>query len=142
MRSRPVFTRLFQHILICEASSCALIARSPEVRVHQGPDSARDRIGIRLTPPASGGLLAYNHSDGPIMRMTLLLAAVRVVSTGQVAAQDNNAIGFLPTGADGKPLNLDFETGTLAGWTAEGGAFKDQPIKGDTVFPRRADNKS
>src|SRR6516162_6882363 len=50
--------------------------------------------------------------------------------------------GVLPVGADGKPLNLDFETGTLKDWTAEGEAFKGQPIKGDTVFPRRNDNKS
>lgn len=53
-----------------------------------------------------------------------------------------NDIGVLPVGADGKPLNLDFETGTLKDWTAEGEAFKDQPIKGDTVFPRRGDNHS
>ncbi len=39
--------------------------------------------------------------------------------------------GVLPFGADGKPLNFDFETGTLKDWTAEGEAFKDQPIKGD-----------
>ena len=50
--------------------------------------------------------------------------------------------GILPRGADGKPLNLDFETGTLKDWTAEGDAFKDQPIKGDTVSRRRGDNKS
>src|SRR5260370_30478468 len=50
--------------------------------------------------------------------------------------------GVLPLGADGKPLNLDFETGTLADWTAEGDAFKGQPIKGDTVAKRRGDMKS
>ncbi|MSR54592.1 MAG: dehydrogenase, partial [Gemmataceae bacterium] len=50
--------------------------------------------------------------------------------------------GVLPLGADGKPLNLDFETGTLKDWAATGKAFEGQPIKGDTVFPRRADNKS
>jgi putative membrane-bound dehydrogenase-like protein len=50
--------------------------------------------------------------------------------------------GILPVGADGKPLNLDFETGTLKDWTAEGDAFAGQPIRGDTVFPRRSDNKS
>src|SRR6266852_4890223 len=50
--------------------------------------------------------------------------------------------GVLPVGADGKPLNLDFETGTLKDWTAEGKAFEGQPIKGDTVYPRRKDNKS
>src|SRR5689334_6509956 len=47
--------------------------------------------------------------------------------------------GVLPTDKHGKPLNLDFETGTLKDWTATGDAFKDQPIKGDTVHPRRAD---
>ena len=46
--------------------------------------------------------------------------------------------GVIPVGADGKPLNLDFETGTLDDWTAEGKAFEGQPIKGDisrTVRP-------
>ncbi|HMC90250.1 MAG TPA: PVC-type heme-binding CxxCH protein, partial [Gemmataceae bacterium] len=49
---------------------------------------------------------------------------------------------MLPVGADGKPLNFDFETGTLKDWTAEGNAFAGQPIKGDTVSPRRSDMKS
>jgi putative membrane-bound dehydrogenase-like protein len=47
-----------------------------------------------------------------------------------------------PLGAEGKPLNLNFETGTLEHWTATGEAFKDQPIKGDTVAARRKDMKS
>jgi len=50
--------------------------------------------------------------------------------------------GVLPVGVDGKPLNLDFETGTLQDWRAEGDAFAGQPIKGDTVFPRRSDMRS
>ncbi len=50
--------------------------------------------------------------------------------------------GVLPLGKDGKPLNLDFETGTLKDWTADGDAFKDQPIQGDTVAARRGDMKS
>jgi putative membrane-bound dehydrogenase-like protein len=50
--------------------------------------------------------------------------------------------GIRPVGADGKPLNLDFETGTLKDWTAEGDAFRGQPIKGDTVARRRGDMKS
>jgi putative membrane-bound dehydrogenase-like protein len=50
--------------------------------------------------------------------------------------------GVLPTGANGKPLNLDFETGTLQDWQAEGEAFAGQPIKGDTVVPRRSDMRS
>src|ERR1700758_2192963 len=59
-----------------------------------------------------------------------------------LAADSTPPEGVLPLGADGKLLNLDFETGTLKDWTAEGDAFKGQPIKGDTVFPRRKDNKS
>jgi putative membrane-bound dehydrogenase-like protein len=50
--------------------------------------------------------------------------------------------GVLPVGADGKPLNLDFETGTLKDWTATGEAFKGMPIKGDTVAKRRPDMRS
>ncbi|QEL16099.1 PVC-type heme-binding CxxCH protein [Limnoglobus roseus] len=50
--------------------------------------------------------------------------------------------GVLPVGADGKPLNLDFEAGTLKDWTADGDAFKDQPVKGDAVAARRGDMKS
>ncbi|HXD85730.1 MAG TPA: PVC-type heme-binding CxxCH protein, partial [Urbifossiella sp.] len=59
-----------------------------------------------------------------------------------VSADPTPAEGVLPVGADGKPLNLDFETGTLKDWTATGDAFKGQPIKGDTVFSRRGDMKS
>jgi putative membrane-bound dehydrogenase-like protein len=50
--------------------------------------------------------------------------------------------GVLPVGADGRPLNLDFETGTLKDWTATGDAFAGQPVQGDTVARRRGDMKS
>ncbi|MCI0358600.1 MAG: hypothetical protein L0211_08960, partial [Planctomycetaceae bacterium] len=39
--------------------------------------------------------------------------------------------GVVPVGAGDEPLNLNFETGTLDGWTAEGKAFEGQPIKGE-----------
>ncbi len=57
-------------------------------------------------------------------------------------AQKADDEGVLPVGADGKPLNLDFEDGTLKDWEAKGEAFVGQPIKGDTVHPRRNDAKS
>ena len=49
---------------------------------------------------------------------------------------------IIPVGADGKPLNFGFESGTLADWTATGTAFDKQPIKGDVVAARRGDMKS
>jgi hypothetical protein len=48
------------------------------------------------------------------------------------------AHGVLPLGADGKPLNTDFESGDLRDWTAVGTAFTKQPVVGDAVFARRA----
>jgi putative membrane-bound dehydrogenase-like protein len=67
------------------------------------------------------------------------LAFVLLLACSLAAHADD---GALPVGADGKPLNLDFETGTLQDWSTEGDAFKDQPIKGNTVTPRRDTDKS
>ena len=69
------------------------------------------------------------------MRRLLSLSIVLLCVLLGPAADDDR--GVLPAGADGKPLNLDFETGTLKDWTATGTAFQGQPIKGDTVHPRR-----
>lgn len=52
------------------------------------------------------------------------------------------ADGRKPLAEDGRELNLDFETGTLSDWIAQGDAFQGQPIEGDTVGPRRNDMHS
>src|SRR4051812_7573188 len=82
-------------------------------------------------------------------RWSLLLVASLWISPAPLAVAQNSRPnpsvteqGFLPTGADGKPLNFDFETGTLDGWRAEGEAFVGQPIEGDRVGARRADMHS
>jgi putative membrane-bound dehydrogenase-like protein len=77
-------------------------------------------------------------------RMSPLILSLALLTPAQQPQPKANAndLGVLPVGADGKPLNLDFETGTLKDWTADGAAFQDQPIKGDTVNPRRADMRS
>lgn len=74
--------------------------------------------------------------------MNPLLLSLALVLPAQPPAAAPNDTGVLPVGADGKPLNLDFETGDLRDWTVDGAAFKGQPIKGDTVFPRRNDARS
>ncbi|MDR3634225.1 MAG: DUF1080 domain-containing protein [Isosphaeraceae bacterium] len=67
-----------------------------------------------------------------------IILALALVAPLTATAQD----GTLPLGEDGRPLNLDFETGTLQDWTAEGSAFAGQPVQGDTVAARRSDMKS
>jgi putative membrane-bound dehydrogenase-like protein len=57
-------------------------------------------------------------------------------------AQDTANPPIRPLGADGKPLNLDFEDGTLKDWKATGTAFEGQPIRGDTVAPRLPGKRS
>ena len=71
------------------------------------------------------------------MRFRLALALVALAPLATLADD-----GVLPVGADGKPLNLDFETGTLKDWRAEGDAFAGPPVKGDTVNVRRPTDKS
>ena len=58
------------------------------------------------------------------------------------AEGDPDSKGIRPVSRDGRVLNLDFETGTLADWTASGDAFAGQPVRGDTVSKRRADQPS
>src|SRR5438874_10454101 len=83
--------------------------------------------------------------------LTLLLIAVSLLAAAGPADKPapktppelpSPPKGVLPRGADGRPLNLDFETGDLRDWRAEGDAFAGQPVKGDTVHPRRGDMHS
>src|SRR5271157_5957164 len=75
-------------------------------------------------------------------RITFPVLTILALAMPAPAAAPTPPEGVLPVGANGKPLNLDFETGTLEDWRAEGEAFAGQPIKGDTVFPRRSDMHS
>src|SRR5947208_2393286 len=74
--------------------------------------------------------------------MTALTLAIALTLCGAEPVAPTPPEGVLPTDAAGKPLNLDFETGTLKDWTAEGNAFEGQPVEGDSVAKRRADMTS
>lgn len=76
------------------------------------------------------------------LRPLLCLVFLCVLGGWSVTLGQQKDTGVLPVGADGKPLNLDFETGTLRDWTVTGDAEIFRPIKGDTVFPRRNDSRS
>src|SRR5688572_12933011 len=78
-----------------------------------------------------------------IARLTVLFVCVTATATRAAdPATTMPTNGVLPVGLDGKPLNTDFETGDLRDWTMTGQAFNSQPIKGDTIQPRRKDSNS
>src|SRR5688500_14935888 len=79
-----------------------------------------------------------------ILGMISFGAATRVVAADNPTNRAINSPGELPKSGDGRPLNLDFEKGTLDDWTATGKAFDGQPIKGE-IDPKRtfgADKKA
>ena len=51
-------------------------------------------------------------------------------------AESESDIGHAPRASDGTELDLGFESGNLAGWTATGNAFKDQPVNRDGIANR------
>ncbi|MEX2142869.1 MAG: PVC-type heme-binding CxxCH protein [Pirellulales bacterium] len=65
-----------------------------------------------------------------VLALLLISPALGHEDIAKTAAPDDT-VGMLSVGSDGKPLNLDFETGSLKDWTAEGEAFKEQPVQGD-----------
>src|SRR5262245_27334483 len=124
----------------------------------EGPTQARQTVKPLLSPPPSitstsatsfpkgldcpSCIAALRRVDrSPLLPWLIRLATVIIVLSAftlAVAAAE----GVLPVGKDGKPLNLDFEDGTLKDWTASDPAFDKQPIKGDTVAGRRSDMHS
>ena len=76
-------------------------------------------------------------------RIPAAAATLALLIAAQVRGADSNPNDPVrPVGRDGHVLNLDFETGDLRDWTAEGAAFAKQPVRGDTVSRRRSDQKS
>ena len=81
-----------------------------------------------------------SHSSWCLVAVLALFAPA--LAAADAAGAEPGAPGTFPVDAAGRPLNFGFETGTLADWTAEGAAFKAQPIEGDTVGRRRSDMHS
>jgi putative membrane-bound dehydrogenase-like protein len=77
-----------------------------------------------------------------VFGLMLCLAAGLPSAAADDSKSASGADGVLPISEQGQPLNLDFETGDLRDWVADGEAFRGQPIKGDTVQARRADMRS
>ncbi len=76
-----------------------------------------------------------------MIRATILLSFL-AFAIGAGPTPPDRSRGVLPVDAAGKPLNLDFEAGTLQDWKARGEAFAGPPVEGDTVAARRGDMAS
>jgi putative membrane-bound dehydrogenase-like protein len=85
-----------------------------------------------------GGFLAVCFVENLAAAHEELEQASPTKSSPQEPQKADNTAGVVPIGADEKALNLDFETGTLKDWTADGDAFKEQPVKGDIPSGPRA----
>ena len=73
---------------------------------------------------------------------SIALLVEPVIAGGDASVDNAGPTGTFPVDANGRVLNLGFETGNLTDWTAEGTAFQGQPVEGDTVSPRRDDMHS
>ncbi len=87
------------------------------------------------------GSLPHLRKGSPVkftlpLTLSLLLSFCAIVSAQDKPKPNplNEPLGdpgIIPAGADGKPLNLNFEEGTLKDWKAKGKAWDKQPVKGE-----------
>lgn len=132
-----------------EWNHCRITAAAShvEVRVNEVLVSVLDDHEAKEA--AFSGLLAFQlrAGKGPAK---IQFRNIRLTHLGKTARPDYadvkaapkfaDAAGIKPMGDDRKPLNLDFETGTLIGWKVEGDAWEKQPVEGDTVAVRKRGN--
>ncbi len=96
-------------------------------------------VSIEELPPTPGAVtwekLGGVEGQRAKLKLQPAAAAKPARETGGLLKAD--VVSIRPLGANGKPLNLGFENGTLDDWKAEGDAWEGQPIKGDTAHARK-----
>ncbi len=102
------------------------------------PAAERSSAPIRLEAGRSYPIVLEYFEDHEAAVATLAWSSPSMAPGTVPAEAFCSGLTSAPAGA----LNLGLESGSLAGWKAEGEAFRDQPIRGDTVSPRRSDMKS
>ncbi|MEO6035899.1 MAG: PVC-type heme-binding CxxCH protein, partial [Verrucomicrobiota bacterium] len=71
------------------------------------------------------------------MKTFLKIAPALLVFLSAAQISLGAAVPISPKGSDGRVLNLDFESGDLSDWKAEGTAFEKQPLRGDLIRQRQ-----
>jgi len=110
------------------------------VLMHQAKEV--DQKTWEAAQPKRGGEVTEEKSAKPPLGRELGAERQSARRSAAHATVAKASDGIAPKGADGRVLNLDFETGDLTDWTATGTAFKGQPVEGDTIHLRRADSIS
>ena len=107
-----------------------------ELMVH---DVALEKPGVKSTRDSRQGRDREHHLQGRRQRHLLLLLPGHRVAGMEGRLDVSDAARVQSEGDDargnGRPLNLDFEKGTLEDWTATGDAF--ELVKGDGLPGRR-----
>ncbi|HEY2342410.1 MAG TPA: PVC-type heme-binding CxxCH protein [Chthoniobacteraceae bacterium] len=101
-----------------------------EVDDHQaGKARLGGALALRLPRGTAAGELHLRH--------VLLAFLGTTPESNQANVASSWPPSIQPEDENGKPLDLGFESGTLAGWKAEGDAWEGQPVKGDTTSLRQ-----
>lgn len=99
-------------------------------QLHSGPET---RIEFRNVQ------LSHLTLDSPLYAQ---FAAPLTLKRPQSEKPNTASVGFVPKQPDGKEFNAGFESGSLAGWTTTGNAFRGQPLKQDGISQRWRDQVS
>ncbi len=117
------------------------------IQIHGGGSAVVQvkEVFIEELPPTKGAPTwdSLGGVQGQRAKLNLQAAAAKpraAQNSGGLLKAD--VVSIRPLGADGKPLNLGFEDGTLGDWKAEGDAWTGQPVKGDTVSVRKPSERS
>ena len=117
------------------------------IQIHGGGNSVVQvkEVFIEELPPTKGAPTwdSLGGVEGQRAKLKLQAPAAKpraAQESGGLLKSD--VVSIRPLGADGKPLNLGFENGTLDDWKVEGDAWTGQPVKGDTVSKRKPSERS
>lgn len=106
---------------------------------------ARDLVGALAFQLHSGGETKVEFRN--IQLEDLDPAAATRLAKFAIAAtlepqSDVSQVGYAPISADGTPLDLGFESGSLEHWTVDGAAFEGQPTQHDSISARWSEQVS
>ncbi|MDP1564617.1 MAG: DUF1080 domain-containing protein [Pirellulaceae bacterium] len=100
------------------------------------------------------GYFAWQLHSGPETLLKFRNITVETLASGDerqepwlmkaetITESDEADLGIVPMTATNEVMNLGFESGTLQHWTAEGDAFRGQPVSQDGISQRWPDQQS